>query len=207
MFNSIFAALFHATLQICHCSKSSQDHFQEISTVVGWLPWETDADMETPCGGGFLGVILETDLLRGAGSCTPQRKLELQCCSTDTSVTGQGRLELRWPLRGVLTQSWVSVSLNQPVSRGGLPCGGSKNLGQAACMQQRVMPGKGLSCDPQGPKDSGNWKYSGPDRAFRLLPYPHTAHAVVSPTNEQSRGGIYMNTGHAYHDIQCQVHT
>lgn len=78
----------------------------------------------------FWGVILETDLLRGAGSCTPQRKLELQCCSTDTSVTGQETLELRWPLRGVPHTKLGSVSLNQPVSRGGLPCGGSKTLGK-----------------------------------------------------------------------------
>ena len=50
----------------------------------------------------FWGVILETDLLRGAGSCTPQRKnSNCNVVATDTSVTRQETLELRWPLRGV----------------------------------------------------------------------------------------------------------
>lgn len=103
--------------------------FPRNHTVVGWLPWETDADMETPCGGGFLGVILETDLLRGAGSCTP-------CRSFRTAMFGRhfsywaGDSGAQMALERGSPQSWVSVSLNQPVSRGGLPCGGSKTLGK-----------------------------------------------------------------------------
>ena len=84
----------------------------------------------------FWGVILETDL-KGAGSCTPQRKnSNCNAVATDTSVTRQETLELRRPLRGVphtklgfcipkSASKWRRAALWR-----------EQNLGQAACISR-----------------------------------------------------------------------
>lgn len=54
--------------------------------------------------------------------------------------------------------------------------------------QQRVMPGKGLSCDPQGPKDLVTESTVVLTGHLGCSPYPHSTHNK-RPTNEQSREG------------------
>lgn len=210
MINSIFAG------QLCSVSCYTSDMslfkkqprpFPRNHTVVGWLPWETDADMETPCGGGFLGGWSWKQIFSGVQEAALHRE-NSNCNVVQQTVQLLDRRlwSLDGPWEGFPTQCWVSVSLNQPVSRGGLPCGGSKTLGKQL-VSAEGNAWKGTQLWPPGAKRPGNWKYSGPDRAFRLLPHPHSTHNT-RPTNEQrrERASIWTQGMHTK-DIQCQVYT
>ena len=195
MFNSIFAC------QLCSVScytsdmslfKKQPSPFPRNHIVLGWLPrenrlWHGDTVWRRLSGGWSWKQIFS-----GVQEAALHRE------RTRTAMLLQQTLQLPdrrlWsldgPWEGFLTQSWVSVSLNQPVSRGGLPCGGSKTSGKQL-VSAEGNAWKGTQLWPPGAKRPDNWKYSGPDRAFRLLPHPHSTHKNILPMNSAEMEHLY----------------